>query len=279
MPPSDPVDGGPPEEAVADPVDGFDPPLLSAREAARQGHAGLAGAGRGLPAADGPRPDGSRRRPDHPASAQRPSGRSGSMGASPGRGAPALAGRRGGCPGLRRPSPSVGAGAPARDRPGVGGAGAPLRARGRALRGAHPADVGAPLALGRGELPGRPTGRRRRATSGTRRCGRPTRRSRSIRGIVECIGELDHLATVTSRSFIVPYVGAHRRRGRRPPPTRTRCRRSCTSRWRSCSIRPSSGRRSGPSRGRRTGRSSSSSSWVTPCGARRGDAPPAPRPA
>jgi 8-oxo-dGTP pyrophosphatase MutT (NUDIX family) len=25
---------------------------------------------------------------------------------------------------------------------------------------------------------------------------------------VECIGELDHLATITSRSFIVPYVGA-----------------------------------------------------------------------
>jgi hypothetical protein len=25
---------------------------------------------------------------------------------------------------------------------------------------------------------------------------------------VACIGELDHLATITSRSFIVPYVGA-----------------------------------------------------------------------
>jgi hypothetical protein len=25
---------------------------------------------------------------------------------------------------------------------------------------------------------------------------------------IECIGELDHLATITSRSFIIPYVGA-----------------------------------------------------------------------
>src|SRR3546814_5704943 len=49
MPLPDEAFDDPPEEAVADPIDGVDPPLLSAREAARQGLPGWPGPGDDLP--------------------------------------------------------------------------------------------------------------------------------------------------------------------------------------------------------------------------------------
>ena len=81
------------------------------------------------------------------------------------------------------------------------------RADGRRPRRADPADVGPAHPPGRGQLPGRPA-----STTASRRstapAARPRRRSASTRRSVEIIGELDHLATVSSGSEIVPFVGA-----------------------------------------------------------------------
>ena len=49
MPRPDPAEDDPLEEAVADPVDGFDPPILSAREAARRGMPGWPGPDEAFP--------------------------------------------------------------------------------------------------------------------------------------------------------------------------------------------------------------------------------------
>ena len=80
---------------------------------------------------------------------------------------------------------------------------------------------------------------------------------------VEIIGELDHLTTITSGSFIVPYVGLLP--GGRSSPTRPRSTPSSTSACRSCCYPRCTARNGGTSSGRST-RSSSSSSTGTRCG-------------
>ena len=112
-----------------------------------------------------------------------------------------------------------------RGRPAVG---RPRRASGstRANRGAaHPPQPGAAVAPRRGRLPRRP--RRPRRGAGRRRAARGGRGGRPRPGDGEVLGELDHLMTVTSRSFIVPFVGAAaratRRARRRTRPRSTPC--------------------------------------------------------
>ncbi|MFZ6004029.1 MAG: NUDIX hydrolase [Actinomycetota bacterium] len=58
MPPSDPTTDDPLEEAVTDPFDGVDPPVLSAREAARLGMPGWPRPGEGFPPPPLPVPEG-----------------------------------------------------------------------------------------------------------------------------------------------------------------------------------------------------------------------------
>ncbi|HJR24845.1 MAG TPA: hypothetical protein VJ804_05185, partial [Acidimicrobiales bacterium] len=57
MPPPDGPDD-PPEEAVADPVDGYDPPVLSARQAAAEGMPGWPEPGQPFPPPTEPVPAG-----------------------------------------------------------------------------------------------------------------------------------------------------------------------------------------------------------------------------
>jgi 8-oxo-dGTP pyrophosphatase MutT (NUDIX family) len=197
----------PPEEAVADPIDGFDPPILSAREAARRGMPGWPAPGQAFPPPPLPVPEG-----------------------------------RGGDQVIPRPlATTAGRPAPWADLP-------PERRRPtlddvrRALAAAGPARISeretmpgldrasavlAPLYEEDGELCIVLTRRTWHLRSHSGEVSFPGGRQdasdadlwhTAVREsheeialdptAVERIGELDHLATVTSRSFIVPWVGA-----------------------------------------------------------------------
>ena len=204
---SDPDDGPPLEEAVSDPVDGFDPPLLSAREAARQGMPGWPGPDEDFP----------------PSTTPVPAGRGGDqiiprpLNATPGRAAPWA---------------QLSA---AERRPSLADVRAALAAAGPAHRSEREllpeidraAAVLAPLYEHDGELFVVLTRRTWELRSHSGEVSFPggrqddgdehlwhtaLREAHEEIGLdptaVERIGELDHLATVTSRSFIVPYVGA-----------------------------------------------------------------------
>lgn len=207
MPPSEPAVDGPPEEAVADPVDGIDPPVLSAREAARQGLPGW-------PAPGAPFP---------PPPVPVPAGRGGDQ-VIP-RPLTAAAGR---------PAPWADL-PPERRQPTLADVRASLAAAGPAQRSEREALPGidrasavlAPLYEDAGDLYVVLTRRTWDLRSHQGEVSFPggrhddtdrdlwqtaLRESREEIALdtsaVEQIGELDHLATVTSRSFIVPYVGA-----------------------------------------------------------------------
>jgi 8-oxo-dGTP pyrophosphatase MutT (NUDIX family) len=206
VPASEPVDGKPPEEAVPDPVDGFDPPLLSAREAARRGMPGWPGPDEDFP----------------PPTSPVPSGRGGDqiiprpLNATPGRPAPWAD-----LP-LDQRHPRL-----ADVRAALAAAGAAHRSERELLPEIDRASaVLAPLYEDDGELFIVLTRRTWELRSHSGEVSFPGGRQddgedlweTSLREAreeialdtteVECIGELDHLATVTSRSFIVPYVGA-----------------------------------------------------------------------
>jgi 8-oxo-dGTP pyrophosphatase MutT (NUDIX family) len=200
--PDDPL-----EEAVADPIDGIDPPLLSAREAARRGMPGWPAAGEDFPPPPEPVP--------------------------PGRGGDQVIPRplnaRAG-----RPAPWADL-RPERRRPRLDDVRRALLAAGPALPSEReqlpgidrPAAVLAPLYEEGGELhvvlTRRPWHMRAHSgevsfPGGRQDDGDVDLWHTALReaeeeialdsSSVEPIGELDHLATVTSRSFIVPYVGA-----------------------------------------------------------------------
>jgi 8-oxo-dGTP pyrophosphatase MutT (NUDIX family) len=207
VPASDPVDGKPPEEAVPDPVDGFDPPLLSAREAARRGMPGWPGPDEDFP----------------PPTTAVPDGRGGDqiiprpLNATPGRPAPWAhlpeADRR---PRLADVRAALAAAGPAHASerellPEIDRASAVL----------------APLYEEDGDLYVVLTRRTWELRAHSGEVSFPGGRQddgddhlwdTALReaheeialdpATVECIGELDHLATITSRSFIVPFVGA-----------------------------------------------------------------------
>ena len=207
MPPSELAPDDPPEEAVADPVDGFDPPLLSAREAARQGMPGWPGPGEDSP----------------PPTSPLPSGRGGEqiiprpLNATPGRPAPwaHLPAER------RRPTMTD-------VRAALNAAGPAERSERETMPGIDLASaVLAPLYEHDGNLHVVLTRRTWEMRSHSGEVSFPGGReddadadlwATALReaqeeidlapSSVERIGELDHLATVTSRSFIVPYVGA-----------------------------------------------------------------------
>jgi len=203
----EPAADDPPEEAVADPVDGFDPPLVSAREAARRGMPGWPAVGEDFP----------------PPPTAVPQGRGGDqiiprpLNATAGRAAPWAA----------LPAP--------RRRPTLAGVRAALAAAGPVHRsereqlpqGDRASAVLAPVYEDDGELFVILTRRTWEMRSHSGEVSFPGGRQddtdpdlwhTALResqeeialeaATVERIGELDHLATVTSRSFIVPYVGA-----------------------------------------------------------------------
>ena len=207
MPRPEPARDDPPEEAVADPVDGFDPPLLSAREAARRGMPGWPGVGEDFP----------------PPPVAVPAGRGGDqiiprpLNATAGRSAPwaSLASDQ------RRPTLAA-------VRSALGAAGPAHRSE-RELQPEidRASAVLAPLYEHDGELFVILTRRTWEMRSHSGEVSFPGGRHddtdadlwhTAVREAheeidldptsVEQIGELDHLATVTSRSFIVPYVGA-----------------------------------------------------------------------
>ena len=205
MPPSDgPID--PLEEAVADPIDGYDPPVLSARQAAAQGMPGWPEPGEPFP----------------PPTAPVPAGRGGDQ-IIP-RPLNAVAGR-----------PAPWADLPAERRhPTLAEVRTTLTAAGPAWRSEREllpeidraSAVLAPLYEHDGELHVILTRRTWDLRShqgevsfpGGRQDGTEDLWDTALResreeihldtSAVERIGELDHLATITSRSFIVPYVGA-----------------------------------------------------------------------
>lgn len=206
MPPFDPEADAPPEEAVADPIDGLDPPLLSAREAARRGLPGWPAPGEGFP----------------PPPVPVPAGRGGEQ-VIP-RPLTAVAGRPAPWAGLssaeRRPSL-------AQVREALVAAGPALRAERELLPQIDRASaVLAPLYEDGGELFVILTRRTWTLSAHRGEVSFPgghhddadadlwqtaLRESREEIALdterVRQVGELDHLATVTSRSFIVPYVG------------------------------------------------------------------------
>ncbi len=207
MPRSDPTEDDPPEEAVADPVDGIDPPVLSAREAARRGMPGWPGPGEDFPPPPSPVPDARGGDQIIP----RP------LNARPGRPAPWLhvnADER------RRTLDDV--------RHALDAAGPAHRSDREHLPEIDRASaVLAPLYERDGELYVVLTRRTWELRSHSGEVSFPGGRQddgdidlwhTALReaheeialdpSTVERIGELDHLATVTSRSFIVPYVGA-----------------------------------------------------------------------
>lgn len=205
-PPLDAVED-PLEEAVADPFDGVDPPLISAREAARRGMPGFAPPG--APAPPPPVPV--------------PAGRGGDqiiprpLGAEAGHPAPwahlTASERRLRLDDVRR---------------ALAAAGPPTPSERETLPGTPRASaVLAPLYEEDGELHVILTRRTWQMRSHSGEVSFPgggqdeadrdlwqtaLREAREEIALdttgVERIGELDHLATVTSRSFIVPYVGA-----------------------------------------------------------------------
>jgi 8-oxo-dGTP pyrophosphatase MutT (NUDIX family) len=196
----------PPEEAVADPVDGYDPPVLSARMAAAEHLAGWPGPGEAFP----------------PPPTPLPAGRGGAqviprpLNATAGRPAP-WAGLRAS---ERRPSLDAVRRTFDRIGPAVPSERESLPAIDRA------AAVLAPLYEDGGELHVLLTRRTWGMRSHSGEVSFPGGRqddgedlwSTALReaheevalepGSVDRVGELDHLATITSRSFIVPYVGA-----------------------------------------------------------------------
>jgi 8-oxo-dGTP pyrophosphatase MutT (NUDIX family) len=209
MPRPEPEPDDPPEEAVADPIDGFDPPLLSARDAARQGLPGWPEPGAAFP----------------PSPIAVPSGRGGDQ-VIP-RPLNAVAGR---------PAPWSGLPPEAR-RPSLDDVRRTLAAAGPAQRSEREllpeidraSAVLAPLYESDGVLFVVLTRRTWHLRSHQGEVSFPGGRhddtdpdlwATALRESheeialdpsgVELIGELDHLATVTSRSFIVPYVGALR---------------------------------------------------------------------
>ena len=204
-PPEGPTD--PPEEAVADPVDGYDPPVLSARQAAAQGMPGWPEPGEPFP----------------PPTAPVPSGRGGDqviprpLNARAGRPAPWAD-----LPPERRQLTLDDVRAALAD---AGPAWPSERERLAEIDRASA--VLAPLYEVDGELHVVLTRRTWNLSSHQGEVSFPggrqdeadadlwhtaLREAREEIGLdtagIERIGELDHLATITSRSFIIPYVGA-----------------------------------------------------------------------
>lgn len=207
MPPPEFDPDDPPSEAVADPVDGFDPPVLSAREALLRGMPGWPGPGEATP----------------PPPVAVPHGLGGDqviprpLNARPG-----------------RPAPWADLPADRRNltlddvRQALADAGEALPSERELLPDVeHGSAVLAPLYEHHGDLYVVLTRRTWEMRSHSGEVSFPGGREdpgdadlwhTALResneeialdpGAVERIGELDHLATVTSRSFIVPYVGA-----------------------------------------------------------------------
>jgi len=205
MPPADPAEPAL-EEAVPDPVDGVDPPVLSAREAARRGLPGWPRPGQDFP----------------PPPAAVPAGRGGDQVIPR-----PLAARAG------RPAPWVDLPADRRRptlddvRRALASSGPPVPSERESLPGIDRASaVLAPLYEHDGELHVVLTRRTWNLRSHSGEVSFPggrqddgedlwataLRESEEEIGLdpasVERIAEPDHLATVTSRSFIVPWVGA-----------------------------------------------------------------------
>jgi 8-oxo-dGTP pyrophosphatase MutT (NUDIX family) len=206
VPPSDPADRQPPEEAVPDPIYGFDPPLVSARDAAR----------RGLPGWPGPDQD------FPPPTSPVPAGRGGDqiiprpLNARPGRPAPwaalPLEARRPALADVRAALAAAGPAHPSEREllPEVDRAAAVL-----APLYEHDGQLFVVLTRRTWELRSHsgevsfPGGRQDDGEDLWRTALREAQEEVALDpATVERIGELDHLATVTSRSFIVPYVGA-----------------------------------------------------------------------
>jgi 8-oxo-dGTP pyrophosphatase MutT (NUDIX family) len=204
-PPEGPVD--PPEEAVADPIDGYDPPVMSARQAAAEGMPGWPEPGEPFPPPTSPVPEGRGGDQVIP----RP------LNARPGRPAPwaELPPER------RRPTLDD-------MRAALADAGPAWRSERELLPEVDRASaVLAPLYERDGELHVVLTRRTWNLSSHQGEVSFPggrqdagdldlwhtaLREAREEIALdttgIERIGELDHLATITSRSFIIPYVGA-----------------------------------------------------------------------
>ena len=207
MPPPDPASEDPLEEAVADPFDGVDPPVMSAREAAGRGMPGWPRPGEDFPPPPVPVPEGRGGDQIIPRPLNARSGRP-----APWAGLPAD---------LCRPTLDA-------VRRALAAAGPPARSERESLPGIDRASaVLAPLYEHDGELFVILTRRTWTLRSHSGEVSFPggrqddgdadlwttaLRESREEIGLgdtgLEAIGELDHLATVTSRSFIVPYVAA-----------------------------------------------------------------------
>ena len=196
----------PPEEAVPDPHDGLDPPVLSAREAARQGLPGWPPPGEPFPPPPIPLPAGRGGDQIIPRPLDATAG-----GPAPWADLPADA---------RRPTLDD-------VRRALAALGPPVRSEREGMAGIDRASaVLAPLYEHDGELHVVLTRRTWNLRSHQGEVSFPGGRqddgeelpATALReaheeialdpASVELIGELDHLATVTSRSFIVPYVGA-----------------------------------------------------------------------
>ena len=203
MPAPDGPPDDPPEEAVADP---YDPPVLSAREAAGRGMPGWPKPGEDFPPPTEPVPVGRGGEQIIP----RP------LNARPGRPAPWSE-----LPGARR-RPTL-----ADVRAAMGAAGPPMRSERETMPGIDRASaVLAPLYEHDGELyvvltrrtwemrahsgeVSFPGGRQDEGEDLWATALREAREEIRLDAAgIEPLGELDHLATITSRSFIVPYVAA-----------------------------------------------------------------------
>lgn len=194
------------EEAVPDPVDGIDPPVLSAREAARRGMPGWPRPGDDFP----------------PAPVPVPSGRGGDqviprpLAARPGRPAPwadlPAAARRPTLDDVRRVLAAAGPPRPSEREllPDIDRASAVL-----APLYEHDGELHVVLTRRTWNLRSHsgevsfPGGRQDDGESLWETALREAEEEIALdRASVERIGELDHLATVTSHSFIVPWVAA-----------------------------------------------------------------------
>jgi 8-oxo-dGTP pyrophosphatase MutT (NUDIX family) len=206
VPPPDPVEDDPPEEAVADPIDGVDPPLLSAREAARRGMPGWPAPGEPFPPPPVPVPPGRGGEQVIPRPENARPGRPAPWAALPAPDRrPTLAAVEAALAAAGPPQPSERELSPGIDRPAAvlaplyeegGEVHVVLTRRTWELR-AHSGEV---------SFPGG------RHDDGDRDLWHTAlREAQEEIGLdpasVALLGELDHLATVTSRSFIVPYVG------------------------------------------------------------------------